>query len=159
GRTRPTRWSGGEGPRRAARWCSIRAGVRRGARRLHQDASDLGPRELGRRQLAGGEHGADLGAAEEDVLVLAVRAGLGRGHVAARAAEEGVLELERRDAQLLGLEAVEHALGVVGAVVVADARVVAPDDEVGAAVVLAAERVEDGLARAGVAHGGGEDGE
>ena len=37
-----------------------------------------------------------------------------------------------------------------------DAGVVAPDDEVGAAVVLAADRVPDRLARPGVAHRGGE---
>jgi hypothetical protein len=37
--------------------------------------------------------------------------------------------------------------------------VIAPDDEVGAAVVLADERVEDGFARAGEAHRGGEDAE
>ena len=48
-------------------------------------------------------------------------------------------------------------LRVVGAVVVADTRVVAADDEVRAAVVLADQRVEDRLARPGVAHGRGVD--
>ena len=51
-----------------------------------------------------------------------------------------------------GVELVEDLLRVVGAVVVADAGVVAADDEVRAAVVLAHDRVEDRLARAGVAH-------
>jgi hypothetical protein len=44
-----------------------------------------------------------------------------------------VLEAQRLDADLLGMEAVEDLLRVVGAVVVADAGMVAPDDEVRAA--------------------------
>jgi hypothetical protein len=51
------------------------------------------------------------------------------------------------------LELVEDELGVVGPVVIADAGVVAPDDEVGAAVVLATDGVPDSLPWAGVAHG------
>ncbi len=42
---------------------------------------------------------------------------------------------------------------VEGTVVGADAGLIAPDDEVGAAVVLAHERVQEGLPRAGVPHG------
>ena len=47
---------------------------------------------------------------------------------------------------------VEDLLRVVGAVVVTDAGVVAADDEVRRAVVAADDRVEDRLARTGVAH-------
>src|ERR687897_959403 len=86
-------------------------------------------------------------------------AGLGGDHAVALAAEESVLEEERRDAELVRIELVEDVLGVEGAVEGADARVVAAHDEVGAAVVLAAEGVEDRLPRTRVAHGGGEDGE
>ena len=50
--------------------------------------------------------------------------------------------------ELVDVDVVEDLLGVVGAVVVADAGVVAADDEVGAAVVPADDRVEDRLARA-----------
>jgi len=67
-----------------------------------------------------------------------------------------VLEEHRLDVELVRLELVEDQLRVVGAVVVADAGVVAADDEVRAAVVLAADRVPDRLARPGVAHRGRE---
>ena len=90
------------------------------------------------------------------MVVASVRAGLRRRHRAADAAEEGVLEEHRLDPELVRLELVEDQLRVVGAVVVADPRVVAADDEVRAAVVLAADRVPDRLARAGVAHRGRE---
>ena len=72
------------------------------------------------------EHLAHLGAGQDEVLVVAVRAGLVGGHALAGVAVEGVLEEERRDAELTGLELVEDLLRVVGAVVVADAGVVAP---------------------------------
>ena len=49
-------------------------------------------------------------------------------------------------------DVVEDPVGVVGAVVVAHAGVVATHDEVRAAVVLAQDRVQHGLARTGVAH-------
>ena len=86
------------------------------------------------------------------MVVAAVRARLRRRHRAAGLAPERVLEEHRLDPELVRLEVVEDELRVVGAVVVADARVVAADDEVRAAVVLAADRVPDRLARAGVAH-------
>src|SRR5262245_8048614 len=88
-----------------------------------------------------------------------MRAGLRRRHRAAGVAPERVLEEHRLDVELVGLELVEDPLRVVGAVVVPDARVVAADDEVRAAEVLAADRVPDRLARAGVAQRGGERGD
>src|SRR4028118_1970223 len=123
---------------------------------LHEDFYDLGTGELGGRVLALGEHLADLGARDEDVVLLGVGAGLGGAHALARKAEEGVLEEERAEPYLPFLELVEDVLGVVVAVqglaamVLAGARVVAADDEVGAAVVLAAaggaERIPRGTA-------------
>ena len=92
------------------------------------------------------------------MVVAAVRARLRRRHRAAGVAPERVLEEHRLDAELVRLELVEDELRVVGAVVVADARVVAADDEVRAAEVLAADRVPDRLARACVAHRGRERG-
>ena len=45
-------------------------------------------------------------------------------------------------------------MGVEGAVIITHARVIAADDEVGAAVILTDKGVKDGLAGARVAHGG-----
>ena len=53
----------------------------------------------------------------------------------------------------------EDELRVVRAVIIADARVISPDDEVRAAVILPDDRVEDRLARPGVAHRRGHHGE
>jgi hypothetical protein len=63
-----------------------------------------------------------------------------------------MLEEHRFDVELVGLELVEDELCVVGAVVVAYAGVVAADDEMRAAIVLAADCVPNGLARPRVAH-------
>src|SRR4028119_1158902 len=125
---------------------------------FHEDLYDLGAGELRGRVLALGEHLAHLGAGDEDVVLRGVGAGLSGAHALARQAEEGVLEEEGGEPDLPVLELVEDVLGVVVAVeglaagVLAGTRVVAADDEVGAAVVLAAEGVEDSLARATVTH-------
>src|SRR5215208_1255923 len=68
-----------------------------------------------------------------------------------------MLEHERRYPKLLGLELLKNVLGVVGAVVAAYSRMVAPHYKVGAAVVFAAEGVEDRLPRSRVAHSRRED--
>src|SRR3954467_6344035 len=126
---------------------------------VDQDLSHLGAAELLRRLFAVTEHLAHLGPTQEDVVLLAVWAGLARGHSLALVAPEGVLEEEGLDAELVDVEVVEDLLRVVGPVVVADAGVVAAHDEVGAAVVPARDGVQDGLARARVVHLRGEDGE
>src|SRR5215210_4531960 len=123
-----------------------------GAIASDQYLGHLGPRELDRGQLAALAQRAHLRPGQEDVFVATVRAGLRRRHRAADAAEERMLEEHRLDPELVGLEVAEDQLRVVRAVVVADAGVVATDDEVRAAVVLAADRVPDGLARPRVAH-------
>lgn len=51
------------------------------------------------------------------------------------------------------IEFIEDFLCVVGAVVVADSGVVSADNEVGDAVILADEGVQDCLAGAGISHG------
>src|ERR1700730_13962779 len=81
-----------------------------------------------------------------------MRTGLERGHPGALAAVESILEVERGDADLAGRVALEDLLRVVGAVVGADAGVIAPDNEMGAAVVAPDDGMEDRLARATVAH-------
>src|SRR6266566_5170633 len=121
-----------------------------------QHLCDLGPRELDRRQLARRKQLPHLRAGEEDVIVSSVWAGLGRGHLAADLAPERVLEEHRLDIELVRLEVVEDQLRVIRAVVVADARVVATDNEVRAAVVLPADRMPDRLSRTCVAHCGRE---
>src|ERR671911_2335131 len=130
----------------AFRWCG-----RSGAVGVDQQLGHLGPGELGRGQLAGGQHGPHLGAGEGDVLAVGVGAGLAGGHGQAAPAVEGVVEAERGDAQVLGGQRGDQLLGLEGAVVAANAGVVAADDEVGAAVVLADQGVQDGLAGPGVA--------
>src|SRR3954447_11353546 len=126
---------------------------------VDQDLSHLRAAELLRRKLTVAEHLPDLRAAQEDVVLLAVRTGLARPHALALVAPERVLEEERLDAELVDVDFVEDLLRVVGAVVVTDAGVVAPDDEVGAPVVPTCDRVEDGLARPGVVHLRREDAE
>ena len=81
-----------------------------------------------------------------------MRAGFGRCHAAAFRAKESVVEEQRRDAERGGIELVENIVSVERAVVISDARVVAADDEVRAAVIFAHDRMEDRLRRAGVAH-------
>src|SRR5205814_9467186 len=75
---------------------------------------------------------------------------LGRRHAAAALAVERVLEADGVNADLGRRKALEDALRVVGAVVVPDPRVIATHDEVSATVVLAHQRMEHGLSRAGV---------
>src|SRR4029453_9931444 len=105
----------------------LRGGL--GAVGLDQHLGDLWPRELDRRNLAVAEQLAHLRPREEDVVVAAVRTGLRRDHRRADLAVGGVLEEHRLDVELVRLELVEDQLRVVGAVVVADAGVVAADDE------------------------------
>src|SRR5581483_10515194 len=105
------------------------------------------------RQLTRREQLTHLRPRQRHAVLVPVRARLRRRHLAADLAPERVLEEHRLDVELVRLELVEDELRVVGAVVAPDARVVAADDEVRAAIVLAADRVPDRLARPGVAHG------
>src|SRR5262249_27525552 len=107
--------------------------------RSYQDLRHLGTRELRRGHFAAPQGVADRGPREYHPVVLLVGAGLGGGHAHAAAAVEGVLEHERLDADLVATVVVEDLLRVVGSVIVADAGVVTPDDEMRAAIVLADE--------------------
>src|SRR5215210_6605968 len=136
-----------------------------GALPLHEHFDDFGAGEFGGRVLALGEHLADLRTAYTHVVLFVVGAGLGGSHPLSLEAEEGVFEEEGGQPDLAFLELVEDVLGVVIAVerlavrVLARAGVVASYDEVRAAVVLAADRVEDRLTWSAVAHRRREDGE
>src|ERR687897_2213182 len=132
---------------------------------LHQHFDDFGAGELGWWVLALGEHLAYLRTAYKHVIVFIVGAGLGRAHPLALQAEEGVFEEQWGKPDLPFLELVEDVLGVVVAVerpaagVLAWSGVVAAHDKVCAAIVLAADSVEDRLAGSAVAHRRGEDGQ
>ncbi len=84
----------------------------------------------------------------------AVRACLARRHLRAPPTKERVLEEQRRDAQLVRTKLAEDLLCVIGSVIIADAGMIPPHDEMRAAVVLAHQRMEDGFARSRVAHAG-----
>src|SRR5215210_1799379 len=132
---------------------------------LHEHFDHFGAGELGRWVFALREHLAHLRAADKHVVFLIVGAGLGGSHALALQAEEGVFEEQGGEPDLLLVELVEDVLGFVVSVegialrVLAWSGVVAAHDEVRAAVVLAAERVEDRLAGSTVAHRCGEDGQ
>src|SRR6476659_3130887 len=127
--------------------------------RVDEDLRDLGPGELDGRHVTVAEHLTNLRPREEHAILRPVRARLRARHRAAYVAPERVLEEHRLDVELMRFELVEDELRVVRAVVVADSRVVAADDEVRAAVVLTADRVPDGLARTCIAHRRWEGGE
>jgi hypothetical protein len=122
---------------------------------LHKNLRHLGTRELGRQRRAGSEHLADLGAAQEDeVLLLVTLGGLAHhDHFAHHVRPGGVIGFEDLDLQLtLDHVGMEDLLGLEGTVVIAHARVVAADDQVRAAHVLAEQRVQHGLAGTAVQH-------
>ncbi len=118
-----------------------------------QHLRDLWAHEVTGDRLTGAEHAPHLGARERDALAVGMGTGLGGGHAAAGHAMEDLVEQERRDAQLLRRQRGDQPLSVERTVVGADAGLVSPDDKVGAAVILAHERVQESLPWAGVPHG------
>ena len=81
-----------------------------------------------------------------------VRACLARHHRRARLAPGRVLEFQNRHPDFLRLELIENLLRIVGAVIIPHAGMIAPNDEMRDAVILADQRVQNRLARAGVTH-------
>src|SRR5215213_6861380 len=132
---------------------------------LHEHFDDFGAGELWGWVLAFGEHLAHLRTADKHVVLFGMGAGLGGPHPLALQAEEGMFEEEWGQPDLPFLELIEDVLGIVVAVerpaagVLAWSGVVAANDKVCAAVVLAADGVEDRLAGSTVAHRRGEDGQ
>ena len=92
-----------------------------------------------------------------DAHLRGVRATTVGGHGVATSAVEDFPEEHRGDAELVGVEPVEDPVRGVGFVETAHPRVVSADEDVGAAVVLPADRVPDGFLRARVAHRRRED--
>ena len=101
-------------------------------RPLDQNVRNLRSAKLHWGPLAGFQQVADFGAAGGDFVFGAVGAGFAADDGFALFAPGGVFEFQQGDADFFGdVELVEDGLGVVGAVVGADAGVVAADDEVG----------------------------
>src|SRR5690348_7965017 len=73
-------------------------------------------------------------------------------HAAALVAPERPVDLERPDRERVLRNLLEYPMRVERAVITCDARVIATDDQIGAAVVLTEQRVQQRLARPGVAH-------
>ena len=121
-----------------------------------QDFGDFWAREFLRQVSAGSQDLADLRARQLEPFSRPVRAALRRGQRAARAAVERRIKPERRHAEIARLEPIEDALRRQRLVVLADAGMVAPDDDLVDAVVLAGDGVEDRFARARVPHRRGE---
>ena len=124
-----------------------------------QDLRHLHARELAGQIAAAAQDLAHLRARQLQPVRGVVRARARGGQAAARAAEERGVELDRGHAELGRGEAVEHGVRVEGAVELAHAGVIASDEQVRDAVVLARQRVEERFARSRVAHGGGEGGQ
>src|SRR5579859_533776 len=108
---------------------------------LPEDRGDFRSGKLGRERLIRPQQVADLGAAQDKVVARVVRAGLRRHDASAGLAIERVVKAQDRYANLTRPKFVKDKLCIVRAVVIADASVVASDDKVGAAVVLANQRV------------------
>ena len=133
--------------------------VRRHGRRVEEDLGDFRAGKLDGGSLPVLEHLPDFGSAKDEMVGAIVGARPARRHSLTGVTVEGVFERDRLDADVLRSETFKDPLGVVGAVVVADAGVVAADDQMGATVVLATQRVKDGLSGAGVTHARREGGE
>src|SRR5512145_1874268 len=117
-----------------------------------QDLEDFGARELRRHVGAFLQPLAQLRARYLELVLGAVRARASGGHAVAAVAPERDVHLERPGLERAGRDLVEDAVRVERPVEFADAGMVASDDEVRAAVVLSEERVQQRLARPGVAH-------
>src|ERR687886_129967 len=81
-------------------------------------------------------------------------ASLRRCHLLGALAEEGVFKLHRHDSQFGWLKLIKDVLSIIGAVIVTDACMVAPNNEVSTAIILANQGVENRFSRPSIAHGG-----
>src|SRR5215472_2353764 len=119
---------------------------------VFEDRHHFRPAEFRRDFGIARQHFALLRARDGDVIFRIVRAGFSRRHAIAFAAIKRDIDLERLGAERAGPELVEDGLGIVGAIIIADAGMIAPDDQMRAAEILANKRVQERLARASIAH-------
>src|SRR5512143_2847209 len=99
--------------------------------------------------LAFREHLPVLGAGQHEPVFLLVRAGLHRGHAVTLEAVEGMVDLERLGLERALRDLVEDLLGIERSVVVADAGMVAANDQMATAEILPEECMQESFARAG----------
>lgn len=113
---------------------------------------DLGATKFNRWFLPFGEHFAYLGAREEDMVCALVWTSLGAPHTFAFETKKCVLKLHWDDAKLIEVDRVKDLLGVVSAIVVTYASMIASNYEVRTAVVTTEDSVEDRLTWSSIAH-------
>ena len=115
--------------------------------------------EFRREFRAAAQQFADFGAAERQAMLRTMRTSFFGSNAAAFFAVERGVEAKRRDAELIGRIGEEFLLRIEGTVKAANTGVVTADNEVRASVIFAGDGMENGFARAGVAHSGGIDAE
>ena len=81
-----------------------------------------------------------------------MRTRLVRGHVVTAITEEGDINLQRLNPEAAWWQRIENALGIVGAVITADARVIPPYHEMSTSEVLTKDRMQQGFSWTRVAH-------
>src|ERR671932_144965 len=81
-------------------------------------------------------------------------ASLRRCHLLGALTVESVFKLHRHNTQFNWIELIKDVLSIVGTVIVTNTCMVAPDDEMSTAVVLADQGVENCFSWTGVAHVG-----
>src|SRR5258708_9846726 len=86
-----------------------------------------------------------------------MRARFARSHRATRSTIERVIEEQWRYAEFFRLKLVEDVMSIIRTVVVADSRMVAPNNEMRAPIIFTDQRVEDRFAWSGIAHRGRPD--
>src|SRR5215468_6579238 len=101
-----------------------------------QHGDDLGPAEFRGNLLVLGKHFAQTCARNLQPMFGSVRTGSRRRHSIAFITKECDVDLERLDGEAVGRKRVEDILSVKGAVIAADAGMVASDDEMRTAEVL-----------------------
>src|SRR5262249_56145700 len=106
---------------------------------LLEDRHHLRPTKLGRYLRVGGEHFTLLGAGDRNVMLRIVGTGLRRRHSVALPAVKSDVDLQWLGMKCAGPQLIEDVMRIEGAVVVADAGMVAPDDNFGTAQLLANE--------------------
>src|SRR5262249_10954760 len=98
------------------------------------------------------QHLSLLGAGDRDMVFWIVRTGLSGRHAVAFAATKRDINFQRFRMERARPELVEDGLRVIRAVIIADAGTIASDDQMRATEILANERMQQRLARTGIAH-------
>ena len=117
-----------------------------------EDRHHLRPAELGRYVRIGREHLTLLRAGDRNMILRIVGTGLRRRHSVTLPAVKSDVDLQRFSVKRAVPQLVEDVMRIEGTVVIADAGVVAPDDQVRAAKILANEGMKQRLARTRIAH-------